>query len=224
MKSWHLVVVGLYVLILALLTLPVLTVGIGVQPTADMVGSTFGHWRYWAWLLAMAASQLALLALPVRVASRRPVTRGALWPTIAAGAAAMAVLGGGVLLSLFPLAVGDRDGPPWALWGIAAAVLGLWAFWGVVFHRLSRTQAPLDFVSNLCARLVRGSILELLVAVPCHIFVRCREYCCAGVYTMAGLAMGLSIMLFAFGPAVYFLFVARARLLKATGPTSPDTP
>ncbi len=230
MKSWTFVVAGLYALVLAMLTLPVLTLGTGMWPTLDMVASTFGEWRYWALLLVMGGCQLALLTVPVHIANRRPVTRGALWPTIAAAAGAMALLGGGALLSIYPIIVGDRDGPQWPLWGIAAVVIGLWALWGVLFHRLSRTQPHLDFISNLCARLVRGSILELLVAVPCHVFVRCREYCCAGVYTMFGLAMGMAVMLFAFGPAVFFLFVARARKLQcasagaAARPTPPSAP
>jgi len=35
---------------------------------------------------------------------------------------------------------------------------------------------------------------------------------------MFGLAMGVSVLLFAFGPAAYFLFVARARRLQAMEP------
>ena len=224
MKSWHLVVAGLYVLVLALLTLPVLSLGAEALPTLDMVGSTFGEWRYWALLLVMGGCQLALLMVPVRVVSRRPITRGALWPTIATGAGAMALLAGGALLSIYPVIIGDRDGPQGPLWCIAAVVTGLWVLWGMVFHRLSRSQAPLDFISNLSARLVRGSILELLVAVPCHVFVRSREYCCAGIYTMFGLATGLSVMLFAFGPAVFFLFVARTRRLQQSARAASDTP
>ena len=211
MKSWTFVVAGLYALVLALLTIPVLALGPWKLP--DLVG-LYATWAYWLWLLVMAGCQLVLLLVPVRVASRRPVTRGALGPTVTLVALMMALLGVGALGSLYAAAYGDN--PPVAAepWPLGILAVSLWVLWGAVFHRLSRTQSPLDFISNVSARLVRGSILELLIAVPCHIVIRCRENCCAGIYTMFGLAMGLSVMLFAFGPAVFFLYVARARRLQ----------
>jgi hypothetical protein len=219
MKLWALVVAWLYALVLALLTIPVLLLGPWKGP--ELV-HLYGAWPYWLWLLIMGSVQLVLLLVPVRLASRRPVTRGALWPTVTLIALMMALLGGGAVLSIYAAVFGDNplfSGDPWLLGTLAVT---LWALWGVVFHRLGRTQAPLDLIATLCARLVRGSILELLVAVPCHIVVRGRQDCCAGIYTMFGLAMGLSVMLFAFGPAVFFLFVARARKLKPADATSPN--
>ena len=219
MKSWALVVAGLYALVLALLTVPVLLFGPWKLPALVQL---YGAWPYWFWLLVMAGCQLVLLLVPVRLASRRPVTRGALWPTVTLIALMMALLGAGAVLSIYAALFGDNplfSGNPWLLGTLAIA---LWALWGVVFHRLGRAHTPLDFISTLSARLVRGSILELLVAVPCHIVVRSREDCCAGIYTMFGLAMGLSVMLFAFGPAVFFLFVARARKLRPADATSTN--
>jgi hypothetical protein len=58
-----------------------------------------------------------------------------------------------------------------------------------------------------------GSVAELLVAVPCHVYARDKDYCCAGFSTFAGLATGLAVMLFAFGPGVFFLFAARVKRL-----------
>ena len=58
-----------------------------------------------------------------------------------------------------------------------------------------------------------GSILALLIAIPTHIVARHRDYCCAGYLTFIGLTCGISVMLFAFGPAVYFLFVERWKRL-----------
>jgi hypothetical protein len=72
---------------------------------------------------------------------------------------------------------------------------------------------PRDFVSRLCKSLLKGSILELLVAVPTHIVARCRDYCCAGAMTFVGLTLGMSVMLFSFGPGIFFLFAARWRRL-----------
>jgi hypothetical protein len=62
--------------------------------------------------------------------------------------------------------------------------------------------------------LLRGSILELLVAVPSHIIVRRRGDCCAPLGTFWGIATGISVMLLCFGPGVFFLFVERFERLK----------
>ena len=59
----------------------------------------------------------------------------------------------------------------------------------------------------------RWAWVELLIAVPTHVVARCRDYCCAGLMTFIGLTMGVSVMLFAYGPAVYFLFAERWRRL-----------
>ena len=62
--------------------------------------------------------------------------------------------------------------------------------------------------------LIRGSILELLVAVPCHIIVRHKDECCAHILTLYGIGTGLAVMALAFGPGIAFLFLKRAKSLK----------
>jgi hypothetical protein len=74
---------------------------------------------------------------------------------------------------------------------------------------MSRRCEPADLISRQCRGLIRGSILELLIAVPTHVVARYRDYCCAGFMTFVGLTMGVSVMLFAYGPAVFFLFAER---------------
>jgi len=68
-------------------------------------------------------------------------------------------------------------------------------------------------LSRQCSLLLKGSILELLIAVPTHIVARCRDYCCAGFMTFIGLTMGVAVMLFSFGPAVFFLYADRWKRL-----------
>jgi len=224
MKPWHLIVAGLYVLTLAILAIPLYALGFWGWPSKEQLALFYGSLPVWLWLVMMGANQLVLLIVPARIANSRPVTRGALWPTILVGAAMMMLLGLAAALSVRAATLGDAPEKPWEVYVLATVVVGLWSFWAVVFHRLAHARPSADFLSLLCRRLMQGSILELLVAVPCHIVVRCREYCCAGLFTMFGLAMGVSVMLFAFGPAVYFLFVARARRLQAATPDSPNAP
>ena len=53
--------------------------------------------------------------------------------------------------------------------------------------------------------LLRGSGLELLVAVPSHVWARRPDDCSAPAVTGYGIATGLAIMLLSFGPGVFFL-------------------
>ena len=223
MKPWHLIVAGLYLLVLAALVAPLYALGFWQWPSAGQFAAFFGSGPVWLTLAAMGLCQLVLLLVPVRIANRRRITRGALWPTVLVGALMMGLLGLAAAVSVHAAILGDKPEKPWELPVLTGLVVGLWCFWTIVFARLARQRPPADFLSVLCRRLMQGSILELLVAVPCHIVVRCREYCCAGVFTMFGLAMGVSVMLFAFGPAAYFLFVARARRLQALEPEGEST-
>jgi hypothetical protein len=96
--------------------------------------------------------------------------------------------------------------------------------WVFVFWRLSRKSQPESVVFRQCRYLLDGSILELLIAVPTHIVARSRNYCCAGFMTFLGIALGVSVMLFSFGPAVFFLYVDRwRRLHPQPGPALNST-
>src|SRR5262249_35049999 len=56
-------------------------------------------------------------------------------------------------------------------------VLGLWLLWALVFYRLWKNAG--DPVTRAVAWLLRGSVLELLIAVPAHVVARRRHDCCA---------------------------------------------
>jgi hypothetical protein len=98
----------------------------------------------------------------------------------------------------------------------------IWCAWTVLFFRSSRAGEPADVVTRQCRMLLKGSILELLIAVPTHIVARSRDYCCAGFMTFFGLTMGISVMLFSFGPAVFFLYADRWKRLHPERVTSNE--
>jgi hypothetical protein len=223
MKRWAVLVAVLYGLMLGVLALPVVLVaflplkplpnaGEGLKEVADF----YGAWQLWFWLAVMGLAQAAMLAVPVRFASRRPMTRLPLALTILAGALMMGALVTGAIFSLCEFAFADKADSTeqtLTLWIGLGMGVAAWGGWALIFWRLSRTTEPRDFVSRVCKSLLKGSILELLIAVPTHIVARCRDYCCAGFMTFVGLTMGMSVMLFSFGPGVFFLFVARWRRL-----------
>jgi hypothetical protein len=219
MKRWAVIVALLYVLMLGVLTVPVCLAAWAGLEEFNIKNATeiYVQWRWWVWLAVMGLAQAAMLAVPVRAASRRPMSRCPLALTVLAGGLMMGLLFTGAIYSLCEFSFGKSvdDGRHAALTDWTALGMGVvtWCGWALIFHRVSRTMEPTDFVSRLCKLMLKGSILELLIAVPTHIVARCRDYCCAGLLTFIGLTLGISVMLFSFGPGVFFLFVARWRRL-----------
>ncbi|MGA3180352.1 MAG: hypothetical protein ABSF38_08430 [Verrucomicrobiota bacterium] len=210
MKRWAILVAALYCLMLAVLTVPVIALA-ATDLDFKKAASAYAQWFYWALLLVMMLGQWALLAVPARFASRRPVTRRSLLPTVLASGLMMGGLAAGAVGAIAEFArfdILDQNG--WSLLGVMTLT---WCLWSLIFFRLGRKENPSDFISRQSRTLLKGSILELLIAVPTHIAVRQRNECCAGILTFIGLATGISVMLFSFGPAVFFLFVARWRRL-----------
>jgi hypothetical protein len=109
-----------------------------------------------------------------------------------------------------------------ALLGSLNLILVFWVIWGVIFWRFARRDAAEDLFQRALRWLLRGSILELLIAVPSHIVVRKRGDCCAPSVTFLGIITGVAVGLMCFGPGVYYLLVERCRRLKA--PDQPPAP
>jgi hypothetical protein len=108
----------------------------------------------------------------------------------------------------------NNDESVFAVLNIIGMVVILWMVWGFLFYRSARADDPSALSSRAMRWLVRGSILEVLVAVPSHLVVRARGDCCAPVGTFWGMACGVSVMLMAFGPGIFFLFASRMRRLR----------
>jgi hypothetical protein len=93
----------------------------------------------------------------------------------------------------------------------AAQVVGfwliVWLLWGVIFYWYARNSA--EIVTRAVSWLLKGSVLELLIAVPCHVIVRRRHECSAPIITSFGIGTGIAIMLLSFGPSVLFLIKRR---------------
>ena len=193
----------------------------------------FKQWSYWLWLAVLVAGQALLLLLPLNIAEKRLPARRPLQTPILVGAFFLANLFLAGIVSIlcaifkedgfYPLVFlsGNTTNP--SAWDFTAgAILTLlifWLMWAVVFRRYAKSDEPDALLKRITRWLLRGSILELLVAVPSHVIVRRREDCCAPAGTFWGIATGISVMLLCFGPGVFFLFVERFERLK---PKSPD--
>jgi hypothetical protein len=238
MKRWALLTVGLYVLILLVLAGPVVCLSfvdeLGLTPGGspslmDVLKGTYGTAFYaimgkedgpdrlafillspWTIALVMGLAQAALLVVPVRVESRRPVTkRWLIWPLLAA-LAMLLLLAGGILAAVWETIENTNDlTDPATIIAFVSPVGAVWIAWAITFGFYTIRGGRVNFMTRLVRSLVAGSILELLVAVPAHVLARTRNYCCAGFGTFWGIAAGISVMLFAFGPAVFVLFARR---------------
>ncbi len=99
-------------------------------------------------------------------------------------------------------------------WASFAFVIFCWIAWLFVFYRFYRDVDSRTLFRRIMTWLIRGSIVELLVAVPSHIIVRRRDECSAPGLTYVGIAAGLVIMALAFGPGLFFLFRKRFERMK----------
>lgn len=241
MKRWAILTVLLYALALLMLTVPVLLVtfggwakngGMGLQDALKI----YLNWGYWLWLAIMVAGQALLLLLPLNITERRLTPRRPLKTPVIVTAFFLANLVFAGLLAIFSAAFKEEGfgifgfltpfkanevspSDLQTLVGMIITVLVFWFIWAVIFRNFARADEPDTLLKRSTRWLLRGSILELLVAVPSHVIVRRREDCCAPVGTFWGIATGISVMLLCFGPGVFFLFVERFGRLK---PKSPD--
>ena len=81
----------------------------------------------------------------------------------------------------------------------------LWCFWSVIFCIYWRQSDHYTWVGRVIRGLIAGSVLELFVAVPVYATRQDDCYCARGSY--AGLIFGATVLLWAFGPAVFLLFI-----------------
>ncbi len=179
---------------------------------------------------------MSLLLLPINLAERRLPARRPLKVPVIVTAFFLAnfILAGLVSLlcaifrddgfSIFTLAVRfaiffrQPPGSGGTTWGGITSVIIItvffWIIWAVPFHRATRSDEPDALLNRSLRWLLRGSILELIIAVPCHVIVRRRDDCCAPTGTFRGIATGLFVMLLCFGPGVFFVFLERFNRLQ----------
>lgn len=172
--------------------------------SGDLLGA-YRAWFTWICSTIVIVCQILLLWVSVdgsrqRLKPRTPIVISA----ITAGFLFMVLLfAGGV--SVVALVWGDN--PPDWFYAPLAVITASWIVWGILFYRMWKDCA--DPVTRAVKWLIRGSVLELLVAVPAHVIVRRRHQCCAPGATAMGIATGIAIMLLSFGPSVLLLLRKR---------------
>jgi hypothetical protein len=223
-KRWPVITVLLYSLWVAAVFTPVVFCVIfwfghhdvpGSGELADSLFTLYGEfWPFWIYCAVLIISQMLLLIIPVGIVKHRPKPQRGLWLTAVAAGALFAVVVLGIVWSIAAAIFGDdsiEDRVP--LFALIFLLLN-WAAWSLIFRSFARNAGPHSYFRRLLKWVLRGTILELLVAVPSHIIVRHKEVCCADCVTAAGIATGLAVMLISFGPGIYFLYAERIKSKK----------
>ena len=200
MRKWGVVVTTVYALVLAGLIVP-----IGLVLSDSRVLDGYKEGATWAYIAILVACQAILLFVSVDT-SQRPRSRssivfsvvvtGILFSTLAVSAVLCLVVAIKPAHDTFL----DRMLIP-MLW---TAGVGAWT---IPFYLLWRNSNTM--VARATSWLIKGSVLELLIAVPSHVIVRRRNDCSAPLATGFGICSGIAIMLLAFGPSVLLLYKKR---------------
>jgi hypothetical protein len=229
MRKWGTVVTAFYALIVVGLLVPVAmhladknsrVLDFNLSDVLESYRVLLDKWILWIPIGIVLVSEALLLFLTVDTSFRRFKPRAHILVSSLVTATLWALLAGAAILSLGYGIYGD-DFPdfferrvfadPALKHGAGAHMLlcwaAIWIVWTVVFYLYFRgTNAQM---TRAMSWLIKGSVLELLIAVPSHIAVRRRNQCSAPIATSFGIATGIAIMLMAFGPSILFLFKKR---------------
>lgn len=217
MRKWGIVVSLVYALILVGVLLPAfwLLAGSDEIPYSrkyfDELASADGFW-VWIPIAVLVAAQALLLFLSVNTGEKRLKPRASVVSTcVVTGFLLGALTFAGALSLDVAVSVGHGGKFFDELFNSsvkAAAFAGAaWLLWAVVFYLYARNASAIT--SRAVGWLLKGSVLELLIAVPCHVYVRRRNDCSAPIATGFGIVTGIAVMLLAFGPSVMVLYKKR---------------
>jgi hypothetical protein len=229
MRGWGFVISVIYVLIVLGLLFP-LAVLLGGEHGllsaafySDVVGG-YGVWELWVPVGMLIVGQVSLLILSVDTSQKRLKPRAPVWWSAAIAGMLFMIITVGAVTSLAVAIWKDRafDWLPDKI-ALVAFVL-LWVAWGGVFYVYLHGKT--EIANRVVSWLLRGSVLEVLIAVPCHVIVRRRNDCSAPVATSFGITTGIAIMLLSFGPGVLLLYKKRMDALRAPAvrPTAASPP
>jgi hypothetical protein len=213
MRKWGILITIFYAVIVVGVLIPGAGLIVGTPESweefARGLRETYQEWLLWVPIGILVCGEALLLFLSVDTTQKRLKPRAHILVSCAVAGILTALLVSAVIWSLGYALRGDK------FWGnffdketnILASWGALWIVWGVVFYVYLRNSSVA--VTRILSWLLKGSVLELLIVVPCHVIVRRRHDCSAPLATSFGIATGIAIMLLSFGPSVLFLYKKR---------------
>ncbi len=134
-----------------------------------------------------------------------------LWLSVATAALAATLLSMAFIATMLEIPGwwGQVWSPVEGLYHVVWLTMGMmWFLWALLFHVYWRGKDRWTYLTRMLKWLIRGSILEMLVAAPVQAMVwdRWKDcYCSRGSYT--GLVLGGTVLMWAFGPGILLLFL-----------------
>ena len=214
MRKWGIIISVFYALLVVGLLLPgyVVLSGEGGHTFSNYFSNLWDMLKEWNVCLAVSAlvaGQILLLFLSVDTSHKRLKPRTHIAVSCAVTSMLFAFLMFAAIVSIAVTAKWNNFGDRYL--GTTAHTLGfvgiLWALWGAVFYLYFRNAT--NVIPRAVSWLLRGSVLELLIAVPCHVIVRRRDECSAPIATSFGIVTGIAVMLLSFGPGILLLYKKR---------------
>jgi hypothetical protein len=203
MKKWGLLITLFYGFLVLALFVPATLLLIGESPRKD----DYANWFPWACAGFVMFSEALLLWLTVGTTQKKLRPRTQILVSAVTTGLLLAILTLASVVAVDEAQPGKSFLDSGGVIPVLCAFFIPWFVWGILFYRLGRKSG--DPVTRAVAWLFRGSVLELLIAVPSHVIVRRRHVCCAVGVTAIGIATGLVIMLVSFGPSVLLLYKKR---------------
>jgi hypothetical protein len=210
MKRWVLLVVGLYLVSVSIFAIP-LALFLG-DPCSFKPDVSFLKFIYIYIIPFLILIETTLLLIPLNIAQVRPIARRKVIFSAIAGALAVGFMVMMIIASVILMIWTENNTVDYIYsgWGLIIPVIA-WIAWSVIFYRNYKSDDPESYVSMLTSWLLKGSILQLIVAVPSHIISRSRNECCAPPLTLLGIITGIAIALMSFGPGLLFLYAKRIK-------------
>jgi hypothetical protein len=211
MRKWGILISLFYASIIFVLLVPAAVFLVGGITLGDLskgVKDAYQEGLVWLPLVIVVSGQALLLFLSVDTSQKRLKPRAHILVSCTVTAMLLALLATAAVLCV-GLAVSQQflDDHIRTVTRLIGFWLVLWLLWGILFYWYARNAA--EIVTRAVSWLLKGSVLELLIAVPCHIIVRRRHDCSAPMVTSFGIATGIAIMLLSFGPSVLLLYKKR---------------
>jgi len=210
-------VVFLYLLVLLVLFFPIAIAsgeGVRISNIPEFIISG----QFWIFIGILGLIQFLMLYVPIKDSGEYKIKERHMAVPIITTSFIFGLLGLGIFLSIEAAIFGDNEMifDEWeklVLW-IGILVLN-WIFWVLIFRRhWIRTKEPKKFMQKTSKTIRKGSLLELIIAIPCHIIVRWRGDCSAPFFTFLAIIAGFAIALLSFGPGLYYAFLARKQVYK----------
>ena len=203
MKHWGILFAVLYLVLMIVLVGPV------IAACGGRLALAYEEPITWISIGVLVICQVLLFGVKVDISNRRLRPRRALFGPIVVTTFLIMVLFGLGGWSLWLAIFGEDASDDKLVWMLVATLAVSWVSWSALFWHATRDEDPERVTARMLAWLRRGSVAELLVAVPSHIVTRVREDCCAPMITGMGICVGIAVMLMVLGPGVFFLYADR---------------